>query len=98
MPRNTDKRNRRTLLKFRVTPLVRMPKSVLFKKLREACRHGVIPSDIQISTLEWGHEQGDVYQPGAVLSARKAEELRNCYALLVGVDTRRDVRFERPDA
>lgn len=97
MPRRSDKRNRRTLLKFRVTPLVRMPKSMLFRKLREACRHGIVPDDIRISTLEWGHEQGDVYQPGTVLPANKAEELRNCYSLLVGVE-KNDVRFERPDA
>jgi len=86
---------RRTLLKIRAIPLVRMPKSVFFQKIREACRDGIVPSDIEITTLNWDHAVGRKYLAGTVLGGEDADELRNCYNLLVGV-SRQDVRFERP--
>lgn len=92
----TRKRNvRRTLLKIRAIPLVRMPKSVFFKKIRQACRDGIVPPDIRITTLNWDHATGNRYEPGAILSGKDAEELKNCYRLLTGVG-KQDIRFERP--
>jgi len=85
---------RRTMLKIRALPLRKMPKSVFFQKLRAACKHGVIPDDIEISTLNWGHGTGTRYSPGATLSGDDREELRNCYDYLVGGA---EIRFERPD-
>jgi hypothetical protein len=86
---------RRALLKIRAVPLVRMPKSVFFQKIREACRHGVVPGDIEITTLNWDHAIGARYHAGEVLSGSDREELRNCYNLLTG--TGKDaIRFERP--
>lgn len=82
-------------LKFRVTPLVRMPKSVLFIKLRQACRDGIIPRDIEIATLQWDHGQGKRYLAGTVLDAGDAKELMKCYNVLAGVE-KSGVRFERP--
>lgn len=87
--------SRRTLLKIRAIPLVRMPKSVFFHKIRQACRDGIVPSDIEITTLNWDHVQGKRYMPGSELSGSDADELRNCYNLLAGVG-KQDVRFERP--
>jgi hypothetical protein len=95
MPRKKRKSTRRTLLKIRAIPLVRMPKSVFFHKIREACRNGVVPHDIEITTLNWDHATGKKYEAGTVLNGKDAEELRNCYNLLVGVG-KQDVRFERP--
>jgi hypothetical protein len=99
MPRRDDSkrkhRGRRTLLKIRAVPRVRMPKSVFFQKIRHACRDGIVPPDIEITTLNWDHAQGNRYLPGQVLSGKDAAELRNCYNILVGVG-KQDVRFERP--
>ena len=89
-------RPRRTLLKIRAVPLVRMPKSRFFELIRQACRDGVVPPDIRITTLNWDHAVGSRYVPGQVLSARHAEELRNCYLLLAGTG-RGGVRVEAPE-
>lgn len=70
-----------------------MPKSVFFRKIREACRRGIVPNDITISTLNWDHEQGGRYMPGETLSGSDREELKNCYDLLTGASNR-DIRFE----
>lgn len=89
--------SRRTLLKIRATPLKRMPKSRFYALIRQACREGVIPNDLQLSTLNWDHAQGRQYMPGSTLSARDAAELKNCYNYLVGAVTKQDVRVERPE-
>ncbi len=88
------KQPQRTLLKIRAIPLARMPKSVFFQKIRQACRDGVVPDDIEIQTLNWGHAKGGRYAPGSELSGEDAEELRNCYQVLTGAG-KSDIRFER---
>ena len=94
--RRVRRRQRVTLLKIRAVPLVRMPKSHFFELIRRACRDGVVPQDIRITTLNWDHRNGRVYQPGQVLDAEDAEELRNCYNFLVGAVGKRDIRVETP--
>lgn len=97
MPRSKNRRNPRvTMLKIRATPLVRMPKSKFFELIRRACRDGVVPENIEITTLNWDHKTGGEYKAGQKLSARHAEELRNCYNYLVGAVGKRDVRVEHP--
>lgn len=86
-----------TLLKMRVTPLRRMAKSLLFTKIRQACRNGVVPDDISISTINWDHATGNRYMPGQTLSGDDRDELRNCYNLITSAG-KADVRFESPDA
>jgi hypothetical protein len=73
-----------------------MPKSRFYALIRQACREGVIPNDLRLSTLNWDHARGRQYLPGQVLSGRDAAELRNCYNYLVGGITKQDVRVERP--
>lgn len=90
-----NRKTRRVLLKIRAIPLVRMPKSVFFEKIRQACKNGIVPSDIEITTLNWDHAEGNRYRAGTVLSGKDRDELRNCYNILVGV-RKADVRFERP--
>jgi hypothetical protein len=83
-------------IKFRVVPLVRMPKSQLFIFLKRACESGVVPPEIEIQTLDWQHKRGGVWRPGTVLSGDDAAELRNCYEMLTGAVGKRDVRVEKP--
>lgn len=97
MPRAHE--SRRVFLKFRVKPLVRMPKSVLFAKIRQSCKHGVVADDLEIMTLQWGHgwpRGGHRYTAGQELSGDDATELENAYDLLTAFD-KSDVRFEKPD-
>ncbi len=97
MPRKRAERgrgSRRSLLKIRAVPLVRMPKSEFFRKIRHACRTGVVPDDIEIRTLNWDHAYGGRYLPGATLDGNDAEELRNCYQLLTGAG-KGSIRFDR---
>lgn len=84
------------MLKIRAVPLVRMPKSVFFELIRKACRDGIVPEQIEITTLNWDHRTGQRYAPGAVLSGKDREELRNCYTYLTGAVGKRDVRVEHP--
>lgn len=86
---------RRTLLKIRAVPLRRMAKSLFFEKIRHACRDGIVPDDIEITTLNWDHATGRRYLPGQELDGSDAEELQNCYQLLTGAG-KGAVRFERP--
>jgi len=90
-PRNS----RTTLLKIRAVPLKRMPKSRFLKLIRQACRLGVIPDDIKLTTLNWDHAQGRHYTAGSRLSARDREELKNCYDTLLAVG--KQVRVEAPE-
>lgn len=89
-------RPRVTMLKIRAVPLVRMPKSRFFELIRKACRDGVVPEELEITTLNWDHRTGRHFKPGAVLSASDAQELRNCYDYLTGAVGKRDVRVESP--
>lgn len=82
-----------TYLKMRVRVLTRMPKSVLFRKIRESARHGVIDPEISLSVMHFDHAKGKRYQPGQVLSARDRDELINAYNLLTQFG-KHDVRFE----
>lgn len=93
MPRKQS--SRQTHLKIRAIPLVRMPQSVFFRKIRESCKNGVIAEDIEITTLQWDHGVGRRYRAGTVLSGEDAEELRNCYRLLTSVG-KSDIRVEKP--
>lgn len=98
MPNRGRKRrgSRRTLLKIRAVPLVRMPKSKFFELIRQAARTGIVPPEIKLTTLNWDHARGATYLPGAVLSAREHEELKATYDLLAGME-KGDIRVETPD-
>lgn len=77
---------RRLEIKFRVRPLVRMPKSVMFGKLLEAVESGVVPDDIEIAYVEYGHGSGRHLAAGARLSADEMGELRTFYNVLASID------------
>lgn len=99
MPRRLGskrRRPRRTLLKIRAVPLVRMPKSRFFMLIREACKTGVVPNEIEITTLNWDHALGGRYMPGTILSAKHKAELQACYDYLSGAIGKSDVRVETP--
>lgn len=93
MPR---RRPRRTLLKIRAIPLVRMPKSRLFKLIKEACDTGIISDEIELQTLNWDHGSGSSFRRGRVLSARDREELQRCYDFLTGAVGKSNIRVEHP--
>ena len=100
MPDNRQKQKkkgqpRRTLLKIRAVPLVRMPKSMFFDLIRQACRNGVVPDNIELTTLNWDHATGRKYHAGQELDATDRDELENCYQLLTGIG-KQAIRFERP--
>jgi hypothetical protein len=93
----TKRRARVTQLKIRAIPLERMPKSRFFHLIREACRTGIVPAGIRLTTLNWDHGVGRSFQAGDVLSANDAQELRNCGDFMFGPDDKHDVRVERPE-
>jgi hypothetical protein len=101
MPRRQGSKRRRrprkTLLKIRAVPLVRMPKSRFFYLIKKACDTGVVPPDIQITTLNWDHAQGRRYMPGRELSGRDRAELQECASYLFGKVDKHDIRVELPD-
>lgn len=62
--RSASRKPRRIELKFRVRPLVRMPKSVMFEKLREAAISGITPHDLEIRYMEYSHGTGKQFGAG----------------------------------
>lgn len=90
------RRARVTLLKIRAVPLERMPKSRFFHLIKEACKTGIVPRGIRITTLNWDHGIGQQFNEGDILDGQKIQELRNCGDFLFGPDHKHDVRVERP--
>jgi hypothetical protein len=95
--RSKRQRPRVTLLKIRAVPLVRMPKSRFFYLIQKACDTGIVPDEIQITTLNWDHAQGQRLMPGRTLSGKDRDELRECAAYLFGAVGKHDIRVEKPD-
>lgn len=103
---------RKLFLKFRVRPLVRMPKSVMFAKLRHFVKSGEAPHDLEVAYMSYDHQVGRKFQPGQRLTADEQEELEKFYDVLLSMNQedfsfqgRRGkytknpgaVRFERPE-
>lgn len=95
---------RRLQLKFRVRPLVRMPKSVMFAKVLEAVHSGDVPADLEIAYMEYARGHGRRLTPGARLTMDEQDELERFYNVLTSIDSRNvdvtrrgRVRVERPD-
>lgn len=96
MPSKVRSRNRFTHIKIRAVPLVRMPRSVFLDKILVAVQYGVVPEDIELTTMQWDHSApgGRRYVSGQRLDANDQEELSKAYAVLKKAGT--TIRFERP--
>lgn len=95
---------RRLLLKFRVRPLVRMPKSELFRKLRHMVRTGEVPDDVDVAYVEYGHGTGRSFKAGERLTPDEMGQFEQFYNVLTSIgagsvtaERAAPVRFERPD-
>lgn len=89
---------RRLYLKFRVKPLVRMPKSVMFAKLREFVHTGIAPDDLEVAYMSYDRTVGKQFKPGARIAPGEQEELEKFYSVLIamGKESMEYVRLERP--
>jgi len=103
---------RKLFLKFRVRPLVRMPKSVMFAKLRRFVEVGIAPKDLEVAYMSYDHTVGKKFAPGERIQGHDHDELRKFYGVMLAlqpqdieVNARRgkyvknpgSVRFERPE-
>lgn len=86
---------RKLFIKFRVKPLVRMPKSVMLAKIREVCLTGIVPDDIEVAYMEYGHGRGGSYTAGKRLDADSLSEFQNLWQVVVGMEQQGTVRIER---
>jgi hypothetical protein len=84
---------RKLFLKFRVKPLVRMPKSVMFGKLRHFVKTGEAPDDLEVAYMSYDHKVGRKFQPGERLMADEQEELEKFYDVLLSMN-QEDFNFE----
>lgn len=89
--REPKREPRKLFLKFRVKPLVNMPKSVMFDKLAELVRTGRMPSDLEVSFMSYDHKRYGRFVPGKQIPADEHEDLRRFYEVMVSID-REDVR------
>jgi len=109
MPRR-GKTPRRLEIKFRVRPLVRMPKSEMFRKLKEFVETGIVPDDIDVAYMEYQHAHGRRFSAGERIQPHEQEELAKFYAVMTAIQPEDmtvehregkykknpTVRFERP--
>lgn len=106
--RGREKRrgSRRLFLKFRVRPLVPMPKSVLFGKLRHMVHTGDVPEDVEVAYMSYDRQRGQRFEPGSRLSTAELAEFEKFYNVLTAIqpgdvtarpESKPRVRFERPD-
>lgn len=86
---------RKIFLKFRVKPLVRMPKSVMFDKLRHAVRTGEMPDDLVIAYMSYDHSIGKQFRPGDRIQGDDHEELEKFYNVLISMDKQEDFTVEQ---
>ena len=88
------KQPRKLFLKFRVRPLVTMPKSVMFDKLAELVRTGIMPDDLEVAYMSYDRKQHGRFVPGGRISPEDHEDLRKFYEVMVSID-RGDVHAKR---
>ncbi|MCP4899831.1 MAG: hypothetical protein GY906_22925 [bacterium] len=91
MPRKKPDR-RSLMMKIRVRPLVRMPKSELIRQVRKAIRTRMVPDTIEISYMDWEKGDGAELNSGR-LEGRQLDDLRAFYNAF----TESDIRAERVD-
>lgn len=95
--------SRKLYLKFRVRPKVRMPRSVMFAKLRELLATGTVPDDLDVAYMSYDHGIGKQFQAGGRLTPDETEELEKFYNVLlaigkegINVEQRRGKRTANP--
>lgn len=88
--------SRRLMLKFRVRLLRRMPKSMVWQRIKDTVAYGVVPDDIELISMDWSHGQGKRFTPGSTIDGDDLGELEKFYAVLTKMDEG-SVRVERPD-
>ncbi len=76
---------RKLYLKFRVRPKVRMPRSVMFAKLRELLATGTVPDDLDVAYMSYDRSTGKQFQAGARLTPDETEELEKFYNVLLAI-------------
>jgi hypothetical protein len=103
--RRGETQPRKLMLKFRVRPLARMPKSVMFDKLRDFALSGIAPDDLEVSWFSYSHLRGGVYPPGQKIEADEKEQLERFLNVMLSipyedmtVDAKRGERTRNPEA
>lgn len=81
------RRSRSLHLKFRIAVLTRMPKSVVFQKLTEFMRTGVMPEGIEISTVDYDHTRGRRYSPGSTIDSGDRKALKEFLEVFLCADS-----------
>ena len=88
---------RKLLLKFRIIPHVRIPRSVAWLYLKEAVASGVMPNEFDIEYMDYAHKQGKVLKAGQSLSLEELSEFRNLLGIMSGAEQQGTVRLERTE-
>jgi hypothetical protein len=81
----TRRTPRRIELKFRVRPLVRMPKSVMFQKLQEFASSGIAPHDLEVAYMEYSHGSGKKYHAGERIAGAELQDLEKFVRVLLAI-------------
>lgn len=92
MPRRGADR-RALMMKFRVTPMVRMPASEIVRQLKRALRTRIVPATIRIEYMDWAKGRGGRLggMNNGVIDGSALEDLR----AFVGALRASSVRVER---
>lgn len=93
--RKAKKQPRKLLLKFRIIPKVRMPRSVALAKLLESIQTGYMPDDLEVAYMDYSHKVGKVLQAGSRLSGEDLDDFKNLTAIMMGAEEQDTIRFEK---
>lgn len=88
---------RKLLLKFRIIPHVRIPRSVAWALLKDAVATGIMPEEFDIAYMDYAHKQGRVLKAGNSLSLEELEDFRNLLGIMAGAEQQDTIRLERAD-
>ena len=88
---------RKLLLKFRIIPHVRLPRTVAWLLLKEAIASGVMPEEFDIAYMDYAHKQGKVLKAGQSLSLEELADFRNLLGIMSGAEQQDTIRLERTD-
>lgn len=86
---------RKLLLKFRIMPKVRMPRSVAWQKVMDFVATGEMPHDLDISFMDYDHQVGKQFFAGDQVSPEDFDEFKNLLAIMAGAKEQEPIRLER---
>lgn len=89
------RRVRTVMLKFRVVPMIRMPRSKMFAEMLASIESGVASRWLRMEYVNYEGKVGASIKPGSTMKKQEQQDLADVYELMVAASEQGGVRFER---